>query len=315
MTKEEDEIRMIRSISKIGKTAVKVKISFILCLALIVVIIIATVSFQLGWFAPIDVGEDNGELPNYEPTISRFAPNTPVLDPIIPNPNTNGWVELSWDEPEWLAYFRIWRKKDDESWKLIATGIFMETSYIDTLTENGEYKYVMIAYLVRYESNYSNIETVLTNIPIPPTNPSIIINNGAETTDSYNVELTLYCNDADEMRFQIKEGYWTDYVDYATTYPITLFEDDPLSPDYRVGVEFKNIYGTIETWDGITYDPEEIIPEDDDEEDYILLTIVLILILGSLIGIVIFMKVRKKKTTYQRRIKYFDKKDKKRNSK
>ena len=267
----------------------------IIGLLLLSICTIPFVIFSLQLFSIGQTDEDNGELPDYEPNITPMSPVTPILNLIVPNPTTNGIVELSWDY-EWLAWFKIWRQKDDESWEIIKTGLFMETSYTDTITANGEYKYVIIAYItliiVKYESDYSNVQIMLTNIPILPSNPSISINDGAETTDSYEVILTLGCDNADEMRFQIKEGYWTEPVDYTTTYPITLFEDDPWSPNYRVEVEFKNIYGTIKEDDDITYECDTCNGDGDGEIDY-MLAFVLVGVLIGLIGIGIFLKYRK----------------------
>ena len=139
---------------------------------------------------------------------------------------------------------------------------------------------------------------------IYPSNPSIIINNGETTTNSLEVILTLSCENADEMCFQISEDIWINWTAYSTSYIITLFENDPAAPDYRIGVIFRNEEGTTEDagygdiYDDIIYDPEEVPPPpppppDKDEEIDYTLTYVLIGVLIGLVGIGIFLKYRK----------------------
>jgi len=241
----------------------------------------------------------------------------PVLDPIIPSPDIDGRVNLKWsrvDIPSYLGnivpVYTIQRSKDGEPWVIYAqTG---QLSYSDPqnllpILENGVYRYRVKASKhtsdFYAESAFSNIESVVIGAPVLPSNPSIIINDGAETTDSLTVTLTLDCDNAEEMSFRISLDTYLDWIPYTTTHTLMLLEDDPARPDYRVGVVFRNEDGeSKDVFDEITYEGpsngdgngDENGDENGDDKptDYTLVYI-LVGVLGGLIGIGIFLKYRK----------------------
>ncbi len=248
--------------------------------------------------------------------------NIPVLK-AIDGPCTDGTVELDWNAVEGylggtIMGYHIYRYSASEGWKEIDGVSFGITEYTDDIEVNGEYQYyiksITLIHLDIVESDPSNIQTVVVDIhvepppPPPPellpSNPSIIINSGVETTDSFEVTLSLYCDRADEMQIQISIGVWTDWVDYTTTYIITLLGvADPDYPDFRVSVIFRNDNGTTEDagygdiYDDITYEEptqeeEEEEEEPSPEEDYTLIYVLLGVLVG-LIGIGVFLKYRK----------------------
>ena len=249
--------------------------------------------------------------------------DVPVLKS-IESPNTDGSIELDWNDVSPVGryevgynVYRLWAG----SWTKIDSTAKGVSEYVDTVEENGVYKYYVTSKTFKvfpptfYESEMSNIQSVTVDIHIPepdpppdilPSNPSIIINNGAETTDSLVLTLTLSCDNAEEMSFQIYYGMWTNWTVYKTTYTLTLSENNPDIPDFRIGVEFRNENGTTadagykDTWDGITYEEPTNGDGNDDGNgngeppvDYTW-TYVGIGVLVALIGIIVYLKYRKR---------------------
>ncbi len=116
--------------------------------------------------------------------------------------------------------------------------------------------------------------------PYPPKNPSIIINNGAATTSSSLVTLTLSASLALEMRFRNEPtGEWTDWEPYTTTKQVYLAGTIP-NTVYSIYVEFQNEGGkTDPVYDSITYivpvpsNPSIIINNGDNSTDSPLVTL------------------------------------------
>lgn len=254
--------------------------------------------------------------------------NVPMLFP-IESPNIDGAVELRWNPVMWegqtsleIVEYRVYRSKDDGGWSRIADDIYV-TEYTDNVISigSGKYSYYIVSafgsvyYGEPLVSDDSNIETVDVMLDDsennnngytdPPSNPTIVINGGANETDSYEVTLTLSCIDAEEMRFSID---WDDYggwIPYDTSHILNLPVLDHEYYEYVVGVQFQNVKGTSETVeDSIIFDiiedededEEPPVPppdDDDDEPDYIWIYI-LIGVLVGVIGIVIFLSYRKR---------------------
>jgi len=242
---------------------------------------------------------------------------TPILQPIIPNPNTDGKIDLHWNQILSIDGYRVY-KLISGSWTLIAEVSSSTTSYTDIVDEDGTYKYYVASYKTKFlktEENPSVIQSVVVEIyvepepepeppePVLPSNPLIIINGGAEITHSFTITLTLYCNFADEMQFEIANGVFTTWVSYSTSYTIKLSENDLQYPNYRIGVTFRNEDGSSDVvYDTITYEPPVVpLPEPEPEvngkaTDYTLIYI-LVGILGGIVGIGIFLRYRTKKIT------------------
>lgn len=140
--------------------------------------------------------------------------------------------------------------------------------------------------------------------PTIPTNPSIVINNGDLITNSFEITLTLNCNDADEMKIRLTNDLYLNWESYTTTYVLILSESVLYNSEFRIGVIFKNVIGeSVEVFDDITYEepPQEEEEEDEDVNgdvetpyDYTLIYI-LLGVLGGLIGTGIYLKYRKKR--------------------
>lgn len=248
--------------------------------------------------------------PTPDPVIIEI--DAPTLNSIIPNPDPDGRVELNWNDIDIPGYsadpcYKILRSKDGGVWQ----ELFTEYSFYDDpksslLTlENGVYKYKVRAFRalspeLYAESEYSNIQSVTVGVLSLPTNPSIIINNGDLTTDSFELTLTLSCDNADEMHFQIDIGIWTNWIAYSTTNILTLTEGHLDNNKFYIGVVFKNTDGvSVEVFDDIIYEGPSNGNNGDngDEEppvDYTLMY-VLIGVLVGLIGMGIYLRSRKNK--------------------
>lgn len=278
-------------------------------------------SFRVMGIATIDGEEHNSQFSNVQSAqVSLPVITIPTLK-AIESPNTDGIIELDWDTVSnpadgIVCGYLIYRQFGSGGWIEIGEVLIGITDYTDNVNVNGTYQYyiktVMFSYRFCIEtiSEPSNIQSVVVGIyvyvaPPPeayPSNPSISINDGDETSDSFEVTLTLYCDNAEEMQFQISVDIWTNWTVYATTYTITLFVNDPDYPEYRVGAVFRNGVGTTEDagygdiYDDITYEPEVVPPPPppppNGDVDYTLMY-VLLGVLASLIGIGIFLKYRK----------------------
>lgn len=274
-------------------------------LIIIPTIILIYFSGRLIWFASVP--------PPEQPS--------PTLSVIVPNPDSDGNIDLSWsfDLSEYPTYagevtlssYLIYRKVDSGSWVQLASS-GKNTHYTDTNLPAGTYSYYILAYLLIIApwgnsngmSDPSNVESVIVEFqdivpPVPPddlpSNPSIIANGGASTTNSFRVNLVLSCQNADNMKF-IVNGISTTWIPYTTTYSLTLNENDLNYPIYEIGVIFKNDAGeSNEVTDTITYVESEE-PEDNNGNTgatnytatYILVCVLLLLF--GVIGIFIYLK-------------------------
>lgn len=270
--------------------------------------IFITVIFYPFIIVPPNGGEDR---PDYE-----LPPSTPTLYNIRPDPDSDGEIILDWSASSSVWYYNVYRRRGadgiDEKIAEI-TGSY----FTDSVTKSGLY-YYRIEAVNNIGCAWSNQESVTINLPLFFIDPSISINDGAETTNSIFVTLKLYCGNADEMQFQIMEGFWTNWTAYATTYIITLFQNDPFYPDYRIEVVFRSggvttkdagYTGSNAIFDDITYviengdgngdgngddngDGNGDDNGDDKPVDYTLIYVLLGVLVG-LVGIGIFLKYRK----------------------
>jgi len=242
-------------------------------------------------------------------------PESNELRQIIPYPNTDGNILLRWGALDIQSlefgesipvHYEVFRSMDGGSWLKIFEGYDVLT-YEDEGLYDGEYRYYIRSsvFVLKNVVVQSNVVSITVNIPGAgenlPFNPSIIINDGAKTTNSLTITLTLSCDDADEMRFQIDIGIWTEWTAYSTTHILMLNESYLYDDKFYIGVVFRNADGTTEDAgyknirDDITYVTSEDGDGDDYEMDY---TLIYVLggVLAGLGGIVVFMKYRKIKS-------------------
>lgn len=280
---------------------------------IIILILLFTMSIISIQIIPFASSGDYNGLP--EPTYDElYSPSTPILNSIDPDSCLDGSVELSWSEsttPEGVVnpvFYIIYRMKDFDSWEFLTS--LIGRSHIDLISiiegEYHEYRYVVIARYVYvehfdvkcYDSQYSYIQFIAIGELNPLTDPSIIINFGASTTNTYDVILILYCdNDPEAMSFKLSlDSVWTAWESYSTTKNVTLPESSIYNPNYTVGVKYKkNSWESEPVYDDITYDPEASPPNGDGKPTDYTLLYVLLGVLGGLIGIGVFLKYRKPK--------------------
>lgn len=266
--------------------------------------IIFTISYIV-FFAVAPPNGNGGYEEDYSPSI-RYNIIPPTLEPIIPTLSTDGNIRLDWNDAETInsdlldeisfSYYRVFRRKDGKTWELIIN--FPNIEYLDCGLTKGTYEYKIQSVFSKlneiHNSDFSNVHFVVVGIITLPSNPSIRINDGDETTDSFTITLTLYCDDADEMKFQIYIGTWIDWVNYTTTYTMTLQEEYLDDNQFYIGVIFRNEDGeSNEVFDDIEYEADgEPPPLNGDEDDYTLILYVLLGVLVGLIGIGVFLKYR-----------------------
>ncbi|TFF90739.1 MAG: hypothetical protein EU548_01475, partial [Promethearchaeota archaeon] len=108
-------------------------------------------------------------------------PGTPVLNPIEPNPDYNGIIELDWDESQNATDYYIYR---DNSVIMDITGLtaiakVSDTHYTDTVLSDGTYHYVVLGSNEEHNGSISNCENVtilISPLPETPTLNTIIPN-------------------------------------------------------------------------------------------------------------------------------------------
>lgn len=286
-------------------------------LVLVIVFGFITV-YLIGNFTGTWMVMSGGNMGSLDTSTYDSLPSAPVLNDILPKTDTDGDITITWVGSERTWYYNIYRRLSVGGTETkIGIGV-LGLSFTDTSPKiDGGYQYRIEA-VNNIGRVFSNWETVFVEIPYPPpvvlpTNPTIIINSGALTTELFEVTLTLSCDNADEMHFQKSEGVWTDWEPYSTTYTLLLFDGDPYYPDYRVEVEFRNVDGTTKdagydnVYDEITYveleeleEPEEPTPSmppadgGDGGFDYTIMYIVVgvVAVLGVL---VMFIQLRKRR--------------------
>lgn len=126
-------------------------------------------------------------------------PIAPTFDIILPNPNTDGSVELSWSKPAQTQYFELYRFRGF-GWFYMAR--LYTTSYTDNNVADGiTYKYKVIAGNTLGESLDSNVVSVVIDIyeePIPPDSPVLCITVNSPSTDGEIVLKWDFVSNADD---------------------------------------------------------------------------------------------------------------------
>ncbi|NVM55244.1 MAG: Ig-like domain-containing protein, partial [Candidatus Helarchaeota archaeon] len=89
-------------------------------------------------------------------------PNPPELDPISPNPNTDGIIALNWSEVAEATSYYIYRNTSTITSVAGLTSIanISTTTYQDPIFKNGIYYYVIVAGNLSGNSSISNCESV-----------------------------------------------------------------------------------------------------------------------------------------------------------
>lgn len=105
--------------------------------------------------------------------VPAFYPNAPYLNPIIPNPSTNGTISLSWNASTGVVFYKLYRYTrwiTTLNGSLTTVGTSASTIGKDTGLINGTYYYIVTAVNASGESAISNCQGVTVTIhePCPP---------------------------------------------------------------------------------------------------------------------------------------------------
>ncbi|MHA1821217.1 MAG: fibronectin type III domain-containing protein, partial [Promethearchaeota archaeon] len=137
----------------------------------------------------------------------NYPINSPILDKIVPNPNTDGNITLSWSSVEGASSYLVYRdtKCITDISNLTAIIEISGTTYNDTGLMNGTYYYVIVAKGSGGSSNISNCESVTVAIslaspildkivPNPDTDGNITLQwSSVEGANSYLVYRDTKC--------------------------------------------------------------------------------------------------------------------------
>ena len=101
--------------------------------------------------------------------VSPTPPVATTISPIIPNPNTDGIVQISWSSVSDATEYELYRKIDGASYINIKTTT--STSYTDSGLSDGQYSYKIICKNADGDSGFSNIELVMVQTSVMPPPP------------------------------------------------------------------------------------------------------------------------------------------------
>jgi len=101
--------------------------------------------------------------------------NSPILNKIVPNPDTDGNITLQWSSVEGASSYLVYRdtKCIKDISNLTAIAEISGTTYNDTGLTSGTYYYVIVAKGPGGSSNMSNCESVTVAIPLSSKSPRI----------------------------------------------------------------------------------------------------------------------------------------------
>ncbi|MGQ4873164.1 MAG: FG-GAP-like repeat-containing protein [Promethearchaeia archaeon] len=107
-------------------------------------------------------GSVNSSISNCENVTVILTPNAPILDPISPNPDYDGLINLDWNDVSGATIYYVYR---DTSYISLTSGLSPIASvsvshYTDNITINGTYYYVIVAGNAAGNSSISNCENV-----------------------------------------------------------------------------------------------------------------------------------------------------------
>ena len=91
---------------------------------------------------------------------------TPILDPISPNPNSDGLIELNWTEVVGATQYYVYRSSSNITsvTDLVPIDMVFQSAYQDKIIINQTFYYVIIAGNLEVNSSLSNCESVVVEI-------------------------------------------------------------------------------------------------------------------------------------------------------
>lgn len=124
------------------------------------------------WQNNVDFGGAGPDLDIFYRAITEI----PMLYPIIPNPDTDGIINLDWSDVVGAATYYIYRNNSViiSLGGLVPIANVSESNYTDTLSVNGTYYYVVVAGNSTWNSSPSNCENVTVTLPPLNLNPPVL---------------------------------------------------------------------------------------------------------------------------------------------
>lgn len=117
----------------------------------------------------------------------------PMLSPISPTTDTDGYITLSWSSVSGATAYAVYKNKDGGAWQLVLnTGA---TSKVVQISVNGNYGFKVKASGPAGTSGFSNLQSVTVSIPDPIQIPSAPILNTISPSVDYDGTILLDWND------------------------------------------------------------------------------------------------------------------------
>ena len=112
----------------------------------------------------------------------KFGFELDILNPIMPNPNEDGKIELIWSEVVGATTYYIYRERSSITSLVGLTPKYTtsERNYTDTLITNGLYYYAIVGGNSTWNSSRSNCQSVTVVIPLTPSVLEVIAPNPDE---------------------------------------------------------------------------------------------------------------------------------------
>ena len=104
----------------------------------------------------------NSSISNCESVEIIFAPNAPILDAIVPNPDYDGVINLNWNDVSGATEYYIYRNTSiiTSVSGLTPIATTSVSNYQDIIISNGTYYYIIVAGNAAGNSSISNCENV-----------------------------------------------------------------------------------------------------------------------------------------------------------
>ena len=134
-------------------------------------------------------------IENFDPNVADYIPAAPNLNVITPNPDIDGYIELTWSFVSEATEYNIFRS--DSVIERIEDAVFLGTStgtsFGNDISTDGEYYFAITAVNLYGESNISNSEKIV-----------ILIGGSGDPEDDPDEDPDFRKEDLEETPFDIE---------------------------------------------------------------------------------------------------------------